>query len=165
MDFNRLVKSLNGMSEEEFLKKISESYDIIPDSDSAPKQKHNITMYLGKRWYSLTLKKSLVNTSTPLSHLDAEILTNLILDPILDIKDLKTDQRIDFAGGIRGLSELERRCDLDCVAAFALYPITVKEMMDVVEADMMMPPKSTWFEPKPRSGFVVRLFESEQESY
>ena len=117
-------------------------------------------MYLGKRWYSLTLKESKVNTSSPLTHIDAEMLTNLVLDPILGIKDLKKDERIDFVGGIRGLQELERRCESDCVVAFALFPITVKEIMDVAEAKMIMPPKSTWFEPKPRSGFVVRLFES-----
>jgi len=92
------------------------------------------------------------------------MLSELVLDPILGIKDLKKDQRIDFVGGIRGLKELERRCSTDCVAAFALYPITIKEIMDVADAGLIMPPKSTWFEPKPRSGFVVRVFEDHKEN-
>jgi uncharacterized protein (DUF1015 family) len=162
MDYNRLIKTLNGMSEQEFIEKISESYDVSPVNHPAPKKKHNITMYLGKKWYLLTLKASKYNTSTPLSHLDSQMLTDLVLSPILGICDLKNDERIDFVGGIRGLKELEKRCNEDCVAAFALYPITMQEIMEVAEAGLIMPPKSTWFEPKPRSGFVVRKFEDLQ---
>lgn len=130
-------------------------------SKIAPSQKHNLSMLIENMWYSLDLKEAEYNNTTPLTHLDAQMLSELVLDPILGIKDLKKDQRIDFVGGIRGLKELERRCDDDCVVAFALYPITIKEIMDVADAGLIMPPKSTWFEPKPRSGFVVRVFEDE----
>lgn len=166
MDYNRVLKTLNGMSTQEFLGNISQRYNITPIqalgediTKIAPKGKHNLSLLIENVWYSLDLKEELYNNSSPLTHLDAQMLSELVLDPILGIKDLKRDQRIDFVGGIRGLRELERRCQTDCVAAFALYPITIKEIMDVAEADLIMPPKSTWFEPKPRSGFVVRVFE------
>ena len=171
MDYNRVLKTLNGMSTQEFIGNISEKYDVTPIQKQgeditkiAPSQKHNLSMLIDNMWYSLDLKESEYNNSTPLTHLDAQMLSELVLDPILGIKDLKRDQRIDFVGGIRGLKELERRCSNDCVAAFALYPITIKEIMDVADAGLIMPPKSTWFEPKPRSGFVVRVFEDQDES-
>jgi uncharacterized protein (DUF1015 family) len=110
----------------------------------------------------MVLKESSLDKSTPISQLDSQILTDLVFAPILDIKDLKNDNRIDFVGGIRGLKELERRCQEDCVCAIALHACSIEELMAVADADMIMPPKSTWFEPKPRSGFVVRVFDDEQ---
>ena len=170
MDYNRVLKTLNGMSAQEFISNISQKYNVSPIqpqgediSKIAPSRKHNLSLLIENMWYSLDLKEEEYNFSTPLTHLDAQMLSELVLDPILGIKDLKRDQRIDFVGGIRGLKELERRCDTDCVAAFALYPITIKEIMDVADAGLIMPPKSTWFEPKPRSGFVVRVFEENEE--
>jgi uncharacterized protein (DUF1015 family) len=160
MDYNRVIKTLNGMSSEEFKKAVSKSYDIAPitNGERAPKHKHQITMLLDNKWHTLDLKKEKENRSSPLTHIDCQMLTDLILDPILGIKDLKKDQRIDFVGGIRGLNEVERRCRLDCVAAFCMYPIEMQEVIDVSNAGLIMPPKSTWFEPKPRSGFVVRCY-------
>lgn len=109
----------------------------------------------------MDLKQTSLDRSTPISQLDAQILTDLVFKPICDIVDLKKDQRIDFVGGIRGHKELVRRCGVDCVAAIAMYPCTMEEVMDVADADMIMPPKSTWFEPKPRSGLIMRCFEGE----
>ena len=153
------------MSTEEFKKAISQSYDIKPitDKDVGPKQKHQITMYLDHKWHSLDLKPEKMNNSSPLSSIDCQMVTDLILAPILGIKDLKTDNRINFVGGIRGLKELERRCNTDCVCAFAMYPIQMQQIIDVSKAGLIMPPKSTWFEPKPRSGLVVRCYEKQSE--
>jgi len=109
----------------------------------------------------MDLKPEKLDESSPITSLDSQIVTELILAPLVGIKDLKKDNRIDFVGGIRGHKELERRCQTDCVCAIALYPTTLKELMDVADAGLIMPPKSTWFEPKPRSGFVVRVFEGE----
>lgn len=109
----------------------------------------------------MALKADKLDTSTPITQLDSQIVTELILSPLVGIKDLKKDNRIDFVGGIRGHKELERRVQTDCVCAIALYPTSLKELMDVADAGLIMPPKSTWFEPKPRSGFVVRVFEGE----
>lgn len=110
----------------------------------------------------MVLKETSLNKSSPITQLDSQILTDLVFAPILGITDLKKDSRIDFVGGIRGHQELERRCKVDCVAAIALHPCTIEELMGVADADMIMPPKSTWFEPKPRSGFCMRVFDEEQ---
>ena len=109
----------------------------------------------------MELKEESLDKSTPITQLDSQILTDLVFAPILGITDLKKDNRIDFVGGIRGHKELERRCQLDCVAAIALHPCSIDELMHVADANMIMPPKSTWFEPKPRSGFCVRIFGNE----
>jgi len=109
----------------------------------------------------MDLKNEKLNTETPITQLDSQILTDLIFSPIIGITDLKKDSRIEFVGGIRGHKELERRCQMDCKCAIAMYPCSLKELMDVADASLIMPPKSTWFEPKPRSGFVVRCFEGE----
>ena len=116
-------------------------------------------MLLDSKWHTLDLKPEKLNKSTPLSQIDCQMVTDLILDPIFGIKDLKKDDRIDFVGGIRGLKELERRCETDCKVAFAMYPIQMQEIINVSKAGLIMPPKSTWFEPKPRSGFVVRCYD------
>lgn len=107
----------------------------------------------------MDLKESSLDRSTPISQLDSQVLTDLVFTPLCGISDLKKDSRIDFVGGIRGHKELERRCQEDCVCAIAMYPCSMEEVMDVADADMIMPPKSTWFEPKPRSGLIMRVFE------
>ena len=109
----------------------------------------------------MVLKESSLDKSTPITQLDSQILTDLVFSPILGITDLKKDNRIDFVGGIRGHKELERRCEIDCIVAIALHPCSINEVMNVADADMIMPPKSTWFEPKPRSGFCMRVFDEE----
>jgi len=121
-------------------------------------EKHSFSLYLGKEWFSMKLKVEKLDTSTPITQLDSQILTDLVFSPLLNITDIKNDPCIDFVGGIRGHIELMKRCDEDCVAAFALKPCEIQEVMSVADADMIMPPKSTWFEPKPRSGFVVRCW-------
>lgn len=111
-------------------------------------------------WYSLEINDSIIPKSDPVKSLDVQLLNDHVLGPILGIKDLRNDKRIDFVGGIRGLQELEKRCQDDCVAAFAMHPVVIDDLMSVADARMIMPPKSTWFEPKPRSGFVVRVFDN-----
>lgn len=161
MDYNRVLKELCGVKETDLMKKLETAYKIeeIKGSDPKPKAKGNHSMYFQKKWYSLTIKPELVPVGDPIKSLDVELLAKHVLDGIFGIKELRSDKRIDFVGGIRGLKELERRCTVDCVVAFAMYPVQVSEVMSVADAKMIMPPKSTWFEPKPRSGFVVRLFE------
>ena len=155
MDYNRVVKDLNGYSEPEFLEEL-ETYFDIEDSEVAvkPEKKSECGMYLGKQWYKLTLKDEWKDED-PVEGLDVSILQKYVLDGMLDIKDPKTDSRIDFVGGIRGLGELERRCDSDCVLAFAMYPTDIMELFAVADAGRLMPPKSTWFEPKLRSGLFL----------
>ncbi|MBK7171885.1 MAG: DUF1015 domain-containing protein [Bacteroidales bacterium] len=158
IDYNRLVKDLNGLSTDEFLSKLEDVF-IIKHSGKEiykPSGLHNFSMYLGGEWYSLTAKPGHYNDADPIGILDVTILSNLILEPILDIKDLRTSKRIDFVGGIRGLSELSKRVDKgDHVAAFALYPVSMKQLIDIADTGNIMPPKTTWFEPKLRSGLVV----------
>ena len=165
IDYNRVVKDLNGLSEAEFLKaleadfEISEYRDIeISDDFSAvkPKALHNFSLYLGGKWYSLTAKEGRYNDNDPIGVLDVTISSNLILDKILGIKDLRSDKRIDFVGGIRGLGELQRRVDSgEMKMALALYPVTMQQIIDIADSGNIMPPKTTWFEPKLRSGLVV----------
>ena len=162
IDYNRVVKDLNGLSEEEFLSKVSEDFDIecYNDANDAngvkPKALHNFSLYLGGKWYSLTAKEGRYDDSDPIGVLDVTISSNLILDKILGIKDLRSDKRIDFVGGIRGLGELQRRVDSgEMKVALALYPVTMQQIIDIADSGNIMPPKTTWFEPKLRSGLVV----------
>ena len=162
IDYNRVVKDLNGLSEEEFLSKVSEDFDIecYNDANDAngvkPKKLHNFSLYLGGKWYSLTAKEGRYDDSDPIGVLDVTISSNLILDKILGIKDLRSDKRIDFVGGIRGLGELQRRVDSgEMKVALALYPVTMQQIIDIADSGNIMPPKTTWFEPKLRSGLVV----------
>ena len=162
MDYNRVLKSLNGLTNEQFLEKVGDVFEIrqlVDGENPKPRAKFECSLYLDKKWYALRFKEEKIDTSTPVKQLDSQLLTDLVLTPILDIHDLRSDERIDFVGGIRGLKELEKRCNEDSVAAFAMFPVTLKELMEIADAGLIMPPKSTWFEPKPRSGFVVRCFE------
>ena len=156
MDYNRVVKDLNGMTGEEFKKKLSGIYEISAPADMPirPKKKGETAMYLEGKWYLLTLKESLCS-SDPVDGLDVSILQKYVLAELLGIRDPKTDHRIDFVGGIRGLEELERRVNTDCVLAFAMYPTSIGELFAVSDAGLLMPPKSTWFEPKLRSGLFI----------
>jgi uncharacterized protein (DUF1015 family) len=162
IDYNRLVKDLNGMSKEEFLEKLKQSFIVEKKGKDIykPSRLHNFSMYLGGEWYSFTAREGTYNDADPIGILDVTILSNLILDPILDIKDLRTSKRIDFVGGIRGLGELSKRVDSgENVAAFALYPVSMKQLIDIADSGNIMPPKTTWFEPKLRSGLVVHLLD------
>ena len=164
LDYNRVLKTLEGHSTEEFIEKLRENFDVNPlpeGADSHPAGLHKFTLFIDNKWHSMDLKPEKLNTETPITQLDSQILTDLVFTPIIGITDLKKDNRIDFVGGIRGHKELERRCQLDCKCAIAMHPASLKELMDVADASLIMPPKSTWFEPKPRSGFVVRVFEGE----
>lgn len=156
MDYNRVVKDLNGASEEEFLQKIQGVFDIAEQGDVChkPEKKGQISMLLGNTWYLLEVKAEYQNDD-PVDGLDVAILQNHCLAPMLGIEDPKTDKRIDFIGGIRGIEELERRVQSDCKVAFAMYPTSIHELFGVADANRLMPPKSTWFEPKLRSGLFV----------
>ena len=155
--YNRLVKDLAGLSDDQFLEKIKTNFIVTQiEHIQIPHFRHTFSMYLNECWYQLVAKdKIILNDSV--SGLDASILQDYLLDPILKIDDPRTNNRIDFVGGIRGLKELERRCSLDAKVAFALHPVSIDELLTVADADKIMPPKSTWFEPKLRSGLVVRL--------
>lgn len=157
MDYNRLVKDLNGLSVEEFLKTLSEKFDIKELGKEAvkPPQKGSFGLYVDRKWYLLTVKEGVYDPSDPVNSLDVAILQNNVLIPILGIGDIRFDKRIDFVGGIRGLKELERRVSDDMTLAFSMYPTSIGELMNVADADLLMPPKSTWFEPKLRSGLFI----------
>jgi uncharacterized protein (DUF1015 family) len=157
IDYNRVVTDLNGMSNEEFIASLKESFVVEGKGTEIykPDSLHNFSMYLDGLWYSLTAKEGTYNDSDPIGVLDVTILSNLILDKI-DIKDLRTSDRIDFVGGIRGLGELKKRVDSgEMKAAFALYPVSMQQLIDIADTGNIMPPKTTWFEPKLRSGLVV----------
>ena len=155
MDYNRVVKDLNGLSPEAFLEKLGEFFEIQKLSEAAhPGRKGEFTLFLEEEWYLLTLKAQYEN-SDPVEGLDVSLLQNLVLGPVLGIQDPKTDKRIDFVGGIRGLTELERRVHTDMKAAFAMYPTSIGELFAVADEGKLMPPKSTWFEPKLRSGLFI----------
>ena len=158
IDYNRVVKDLNGLSENEFLAKIAADF-VVEDKGTEiykPAKLHNFALYLGGKWYSLTAKDGRYDDSDPIGVLDVTISSNLILDKILGIKDLRSDKRIDFVGGIRGLGELKRRVDSgEMKMALALYPVTMQQIIDIADSGNIMPPKTTWFEPKLRSGLVV----------
>ena len=154
--YNRYVHDLNGFTAESFLDKLKESCEITPVDDRCePEKRHMAGMYLNGRWYSLTFKQDSFDETDPIEHLDVSILQNNLLAPILGIKDPRTDKRIDFVGGIRGLEELERLVNEGGGVSFALYPTTVEDLMAIADAGRVMPPKSTWFEPKLRSGLFV----------
>lgn len=158
IDYNRVVKDLNGMSEAQFIEKLKEDFDIEEKGAEIykPAGLHNFSMYIGGKWYSMTAKKGTYNDSDPIGVLDVTVLSNLVFDKLLDIKDLRTSKRIDFVGGIRGLGELKKRVDSgEMVAAFALYPVSMKQLIDIADTGNIMPPKTTWFEPKLRSGLAI----------
>lgn len=162
IDYNRVIKDLNGLSTSEFLHRLEEYFTVeeIGKEIYKPAALHNFGMYMNNTWYSLTAKHGTYNDNDPIGVLDVTILSKLILDNILGIKDLRTDKRIDFVGGIRGLGELEKRVNNgDMAAAFALYPVTMKQLIDIADTGNIMPPKTTWFEPKLRSGLVIHSLE------
>ncbi len=165
IDYNRVVKDLNGLTEEQLLAALEEDFTVSleskprcgrPAKPYQPDHLHNFSMYLGGRWYSLEAREGRFDDSDPIGVLDVTILSNLVLDKILGIKDLRTDKRIDFVGGIRGLGELSRRVDSgEMKVAFALYPVSMKQLVDIADSGNIMPPKTTWFEPKLRSGLII----------
>lgn len=158
IDYNRVVRDLNGLTPDEFLAKVSESFDVTDMGTEIykPTKLHNFGMYLNGHWYSLTAKSGTYNDNDPIGVLDVTVLSNLVFDKILNLGDLRTSKRIDFVGGIRGLSELQKRVDSgEMVAAFALYPVTMRQIIDIADTGNIMPPKTTWFEPKLRSGLVI----------
>ena len=162
IDYNRVVKDLNGLTEEQFLAAVAENF-IVEEKGTeiyTPSKLHNFSLYLGGKWYSLTAKEGTYDDKDPIGVLDVTISSNLILDKILGLKDLRSDKRIDFVGGIRGLGELKRRVDNgEMKVALALYPVTMQQIIDIADTGNIMPPKTTWFEPKLRSGLVIHKLE------
>lgn len=162
IDYNRVVKDLNHLTEEAFMEKLSVYFDIENKGEELykPNKLHNFSLYLSGNWYSLTAKEGTYNDQDPIGVLDVTISSNLILEEILGIKDLRTDKRIDFVGGIRGLNELKLRVDSgEMRLALALYPVSMKQLIDIADSGNIMPPKTTWFEPKLRSGLVIHELE------
>ncbi|MFO7258130.1 MAG: DUF1015 family protein [Bacteroidota bacterium] len=162
MDYNRVVRDLNGHTASSFLKALEKSFEVGEPTTNAvrPSRLHEFSMYLEGKWYLLSAKPGTYDDSDPIGVLDVTILSEQILKPLLNIQDLRTDKRIDFVGGIRGLGELQRRVDSgEMKVAFALYPVTMKQLMDIADSGNIMPPKTTWFEPKLRSGLVVHSLE------
>ncbi len=158
IDYNRLVKDLNGLTAEEFLKKLEKNFIVEPTGSEIQKPRglHNFSIYLEGKSYNITARPSIINDADPIEQLDVTITSRYILDEILGIKDLRSDKRIDFVGGIRGLGELKKRVDSGEMAlAIALYPVSMKQLMDIADSGNIMPPKTTWFEPKLRSGIVI----------
>ncbi|MCF2594379.1 DUF1015 domain-containing protein [Bacteroides caecigallinarum] len=162
IDYNRVVKDLNGLTAGQFLKALEKDFIVEEKGESIykPSSLHNFSLYLAGKWYSLTAKPGTYDDNDPIGVLDVTISSNLILDEILGIKDLRSDKRIDFVGGIRGLEELKRRVDSGEMAmALALYPVSMKQLMDIADTGNIMPPKTTWFEPKLRSGLIIHKLE------
>ena len=158
LDYNRVVKDLNGLTDDEFLEKLKAHFTVVPKGrlQYAPRQMHEFSLYLSGVWYSLIAKDGTYDSSDPIDVLDVSISSKYILDEILGIKDLRSDKRIDFVGGLRGLEELKRRVGSgEMKMALALYPVTMKQIMDIADSGAIMPPKATWFEPKLRSGLVI----------
>jgi uncharacterized protein (DUF1015 family) len=157
LDYNRVVRDLNGLDSDAFMAALGESFEYEPTEDGRPARRRCFGMYLGERWYRLTAKEGSVPENDPVRSLDVAILQDNLLAPILGIGDPRSDERIDFVGGIRGLTELERKVDSgEWAVAFALHPTSIDQLFDVADAGLVMPPKSTWFEPKLRSGLIVR---------
>ena len=158
IDYNRVVKDLNGLTPAQLLQKLNEGF-VVEDKGTdiyKPGKLHEFSMYLESHWYSLVANKNTYNDNDPIGVLDVTILTNQVLDPLLDIKDLRRSKRIDFVGGIRGLGELQKRVDTgEMKVAFALYPVSMSQLINIADSGEIMPPKTTWFEPKLRSGLVV----------
>ncbi|MBN2426159.1 MAG: DUF1015 domain-containing protein [Calditrichaceae bacterium] len=162
MDYNRVVKDLNGLSKNDFIKGIERNFTVnkITVMPEKPAAKHHFLMYLDKEWYQLVSKTGTINEQDPVERLDVSVLMNKILSPLLGIGDPRTDKRIDFIGGIRGLNELKRRVDSgEMAVAFALFATSIQDLMAIADAGKIMPPKSTWFEPKLRSGLVIHLLD------
>ena len=158
IDYNRVVKDLNGLTSEEFTTKVGENFIINKVSTDIvkPEKLHDFSMYVDSKWYGLTAKEGTYDDNNPIGSLDVSVLSECILDPILNIKDLRTDTRIDFVGGIRGLGELSKRVDSgEMAVAFALFPVSMNQLMNIADTGNIMPPKVTWFEPKLRSGLVI----------
>lgn len=157
MDYNRVIADLNGNTSEEFIEKMSEKFtvELADESPYTPKERHTFGMYLDNKWYKVTAKAEFINENDPVECLDVSILQNNLITPILNITDPRTDKRIDFVGGIRGLGELERRVAEGMRLAFAMYPTSLEELMNIADAGKVMPPKSTWFEPKLLSGLFI----------
>ncbi len=162
IDYNRVVRDLNGLSESELLEALKVSFEVENKGKEiyTPSSLHNFAMYLGGEWYSFTAKAGTYDDADPIGVLDVTVLSNLVLDKILGITDLRTSKRIDFVGGIRGLGELQQRVDSgEMKVAFALYPVSMQQLIDIADTGNIMPPKTTWFEPKLRSGVVIHSFE------
>lgn len=158
LDYNRVVKDLNGLSEEDFLKALEKNFTVAckGEENYRPQKMHEFSLYVGGKWYSLEAKPGTFNENDPIGVLDVDISSRLILDEILNIKDLRSDKRIDFVGGLRGLGELKMRVDSgEMKMALALYPVSMQQIMDIADSGNIMPPKATWFEPKLRSGLVI----------
>ena len=162
IDYNRVVRDLNGLTPAQLLEKLNESFVVEKKGAEiyTPSALHNFAMYLDGEWYSLTAKEGTYNDEDPIGVLDVTVLSDLVLDKILGISDLRTSKRIDFVGGIRGLGELQQRVDSgEMKVAFALYPVSMQQLIDIADTGNIMPPKTTWFEPKLRSGVVIHSFE------
>lgn len=162
IDYNRVVKDLNGLSREEFIEKLKGPFKVeeVGEEICKPSKLHEFSMYLDGKWYKMTARENTYDENDPIGVLDVTVLSRYVLDDILGIKDLRRDKRIDFVGGIRGLEELERRVDSgEMKVAFALYPVSMKQLIDIADSGNIMPPKTTWFEPKLRSGLVVHGLE------
>ena len=165
MDYNRVVKDLNGLTKEQFIKRLEENFEVECKGKEIyhPNKLHNFSMYLDGQWYSLTAKPGTYDDNDPVGILDVTVSSNLILEDILNIGDLRTSNRIDFVGGLRGLEELQRRVDSgEMIMALALYPVTMGQIMKIADTGNIMPPKATWFEPKLRSGLIVHTLEDEK---
>ncbi len=162
IDYNRVLRDLNGLSKEELLERLQKDF-VVEDKgveEYRPTGLHNFSMYLDGHWWSMTAKEGTYDDNDPIGVLDVTVLSNLVLDKIFDIKDLRTSKRIDFVGGIRGLGELKRRVDSgEMKVAFALYPVSMQQLINIADTGNIMPPKTTWFEPKLRSGIVIHSFE------
>jgi uncharacterized protein (DUF1015 family) len=162
IDYNRTIKDLNGLSNAQFLARLEEGFEIKNKGARIykPRKLHNFSMYLEGEWYSLTARKGTYDDNDPVNMLDVTVLTNQVLTPILDIQDLRRSKRIDFVGGIRGIKELKSRVDSgEMKVAFALYPVSMKQLINIADSGKIMPPKTTWFEPKLRSGLVIHLLD------
>jgi uncharacterized protein (DUF1015 family) len=162
MDYNRVIKDLNGKSEAQFIEALNDKFVVEEKgtAEYAPQKLHNFSMYIAGKWYSLTSKPGTYSDNDPIGCLDVTVLSDSVLVPLLDITDLRNSKRIDFVGGIRGLGELKRRVDNgEMKVAFALYPVSMKQLIDIADTGNIMPPKTTWFEPKLRSGLVVHSIE------
>jgi len=160
IDYNRTIKDLNGLTPEELIARLEVGFEIVEKGNKTykPVKLHNFSMYLDGKWYSLTARDGTYDNNDPIGVLDVTILTNQILSPVLDIQDLRRSKRIDFIGGIRGLNELKKRVDSgEMKVAFALFPVSMKQLITIADSGNIMPPKSTWFEPKLRSGLVIHL--------
>lgn len=158
LDYNRVVKDLNGLTSEQFLDALRENFEVTDKGEAIykPQRLHEFSLYLDKHWYALNAKLGTFDDSDPIGVLDVDISSRLILDKVLNITDLRSDKRIDFVGGLRGLEELKRRVDSgEMRVALALYPVSMKQIIDIADSGKIMPPKATWFEPKLRSGLVI----------